>query len=204
MGVARSWLWNVNKTEEEARKILKDPGHPAFLLYAARRLASANLPREIFQDYLSKEDFLRCWPAIKRQMNKDGRNRERVIFWQGVFEYLLRNLKAKGTPFVRPRSEAPADPEQQRIGQAIKEIRRSRKMTQTELARKTGLTQQYIAKIEKGLTRSRPQTLDKIEKALGSSRHEFKPGKRLFPRAIIAEPVTTWFSDPSGMRTESQ
>jgi DNA-binding XRE family transcriptional regulator len=204
VGAAKSWLWNVNKTEEEAKKILKDPGHPAFLLYAARRLAHANLPKEIFRDYLNREDFLKHWPAIKRQMNKDSRNHDRALFWGGVYEYLKRDLKAKGISFPRPKAEARVDPEQQKAGQAIKGLRRSRKMTQAELAREAGLTQQHIAKIEKGLTRPRPKTLKKIERTLGVSRYEYKLNERPSPSAVVTEPVTTWFSENPDKRTESK
>jgi len=203
MGVARSWLWNVNKTDAEAKKILKDPGHPAFLLYAARRLATANLPREVFRDYLNREDFLRHWPAIKRQMNKDSRNQDRVLFWGGVYEYLIRDLKAKGAPFVKTKLEPRVDPEQQKAGQTMKERRRSRKMTQAELAKKTGLTQQHIAKIEKGLTRPRSATLKKIETALGASKYSYAEEKRL-SAGIVTEPVTTWFDEDLSKRTESK
>jgi DNA-binding XRE family transcriptional regulator len=198
VGVARSWLWNVNKTEEEARKILKDPAHPAFLLYAARRLANANLPREIFRDYLSKEDFLKCWPAIKRQMNKDSRNHDRILFWGGVHEYLKRDLKRKGISVAWPKAEIRVDPDQQKTGQSIRELRRSRKMTQAELARKTGLTQQHIAKIEKGATCPRPQTLKKIRERLGLHAYpEATPAVPFYVRdATISTPGTTWiFSD---------
>jgi DNA-binding XRE family transcriptional regulator len=199
MGVAKSWLWNVNKTEEEARKILKDPGHPAFLLYAARRLANANFPKEIFRDYLDQETFLRHWPAIKRQMNRDSRNHDRVLFWGGVYDYLMRGRKAKGISFPRPKAEARVDPEQHRTGQAIKDLRRSRKMTQAELAREAGLTQQYIAKIERGLTQPRSQTMKKIRNCLGELRYPEGPSfTPFFVRdASISKPGTTWiFPDP--------
>ncbi len=201
MGVAGAWLWNVNRTEKEVRQILKDPGHPSFFLYAARLLANANLPREVFRDYLNKENFLRNWPAIKRQMRKDSWNHERVLFWGGVYEYLVKDLKAKGTPFVRPKAEVHADPEQQKTGQAIKDMRRSQKMTQTELSRKTGLTQQHIAKIEAGITQPRSQTLKKIRNCFGGYVYPEEPSFTPFfiRDASISRPGTTWiFPDPKG------
>jgi len=204
MSVEKSWLWNVKTTDAEARKILADPGHPAFRVYAARRLAAANLPREVFRDYLKKEDFLKSWPAVKRQMRKDSRNRDRVIFWQGVYEYLIKELKTKGTPFVRPKAEVRIDPEQRRAGQTIKERRRSRKMTQADLARETGLTQQYIAKIERGLTRPRSATLKKIEKALGGAPYQYAVEEKRPSAGMITGPVTTWFISDPGMNTESK
>ena len=204
MGVDKAWLWNVKTTDAEARKILADPGHPAFLVYAARRLATANLPREVFRDYLKKEDFLKFWPSVKRQMRKDSRNRERVVFWQGVYEYLIKDLKAKGTPFERPKAEVRVDSDQKRLGEGLRALRRSRKMTQTELAKKVELTQQHIAKIEKGITCPRSKTLEKIEKALGSAPHQYKTEEAPVFVSRVSESVTTWFTPDSGMKTESK
>ncbi len=217
MGVDKSWLWNVKLTDAEAREVLRDPADPRFLMYAARRLATANLPREIFRNYLTREHFLLRWPAIKRQMRKDSRNRGRVIFWQGVYEYLIKELKEKGTPFVRPKKEARVDPEQKKDGDALRALRLSRKMTQAELAEKAGLTQQHIAKIEKGITQPRLGTLQKIQKALGASNpHEYPVDDTLSQAYRIAEPglhppstirhpaVTTWFTPDPGLRTESK
>lgn len=206
MGVDKSWLWNVKTTDAEARKILANPGHPSFRVYAARRLATANLPREVFRDYLKKEDFLKFWPAVKRQMRKDSRNRDRIVFWQGVYEYLIKELKTKGTPFARPKAEVRIDPEQKKAGEALRILRRSRKMTQAELAGKAGLTQQHIAKIEKGLARPRFRTLKKIKSILGEYLYPEEPSVApVFLRdAFISRPVTTWFSADPGMRTKSR
>lgn len=194
MGSSKSWLWNVNKTEDEARQILRDPAHPAFLLYAAKRLANANRPKEIFRDYLSKEVFLRFWSAVKRQMRKDSRNRERIVFWQGVYEYLVKDLKSKGTPFVRPKAEVRVDLEQKRIGEGLKALRLLKKMTQTELAEKAGLTQQHIAKIEKGITCPRPQTMKKIKSCLGEYSSPQGPSspQEFIREASFSKSGTTW------------
>lgn len=206
MGVDKSWLWNVKTTDAEARNILKNPEDPRFFLYAARRLATANLSREVFRNYLGKEDFLRHWPAIKRQMNKDSRNHERVIFWGGVFEYLIKALRAKGTPFVRQKAVISVDPVQKKEGEALRILRRSRKMTQAGLARKAGLTQQHIAKIEKGLARPRPATLKKIKSILGEYIYPEEPSVApVFLRdAFISRPGTTWIFPDVDRVTQSK
>ncbi len=199
MGIEASWLWNVKKSEKEAREVLRDIGNPLFVFYAGRLLAHANTPKEVFRDFLGKDDFLKKWPVIKGHMLKDSRNRERVIFWQGVYEYLIRDLKAKGIPFVRPKAKVSVDSEQQRAGQKIKSLRRLRKMTQAELAKKTGLTQQHIAKIEKGITSPRLATLKKIENALGLPDYQNKVSQeRFFPSCSISEPGTTWLGPDLG------
>ncbi|HPS36997.1 MAG TPA: helix-turn-helix transcriptional regulator, partial [Candidatus Omnitrophota bacterium] len=91
------------------------------------------------------------------------------------------------------------DPAQKRAGESLRALRRSKKMTQSELAAKTGLTQQYIAKIEKGLTNPRSGTLEKIRKALGAKPYEYAEGPLAqswrSAAGFISEPGTTLIED---------
>lgn len=52
------------------------------------------------------------------------------------------------------------------LGKKIKEIRKSKKLTQAELAWRTGLTPNFIGLIERGKKRPSLETLIKIGKAL--------------------------------------
>lgn len=83
-------------------------------------------------------------------------------------------------------------------------LRRSRKMTQAELARKAGFTQQHIAKIEKGIVRPRPQTMAKINRCLGPLQHEYKPEGISFRADRVTESVTAWFTSDPGLKTQSR
>jgi transcriptional regulator with XRE-family HTH domain len=58
------------------------------------------------------------------------------------------------------------------FGQRIAELRRKRKLTQEQLAEKSGLTQRTIASIEQGQRWARLSTLHKLAKALGVPRYE--------------------------------
>ena len=49
----------------------------------------------------------------------------------------------------------------------IRELREDRDLTQKELARKAGLTQANVSKIEKGISRPTIDTLIKLARALG-------------------------------------
>jgi len=108
-------------------------------------------------------------------MIKDSRNRARVIFWQGVYKYLIRDLKVKGTPFVRPKAKVRVVPELQKTRQTIRSMRRSKKMTQADLAREMGVKQQFISKIESGNQNFSVATLEKIERVLGPVKYENAP-----------------------------
>jgi transcriptional regulator with XRE-family HTH domain len=54
-------------------------------------------------------------------------------------------------------------------GQLIEQIRKEAKMTQTELAEKTGTTKSYISRIETGRTEPKVSTFYRIASALERS-----------------------------------
>ncbi|MGD0266410.1 MAG: helix-turn-helix transcriptional regulator [Candidatus Methylomirabilota bacterium] len=57
-------------------------------------------------------------------------------------------------------------PTQKRLAMRIKELRAARKMTQEDLARKTGLTRVHIARLESGNHDPTLSTLQGLAKAL--------------------------------------
>ena len=164
--MSKSWQWDVGRSDAEIRQILKNPGHPSFLHYAARLLARNNAPKEVFGEYLGKEDFCLHWQKIKRLMGKDPLNRGRIQFWQEIYRYLKEDLKKKGLVLRRPSPPAVAGSLQSKVGRRISEIRRVKKMTQVEVARGAGLTQQFVSKIEQGTENISLDTLDRIQKFL--------------------------------------
>jgi transcriptional regulator with XRE-family HTH domain len=56
----------------------------------------------------------------------------------------------------------------------IKKIRKARKMTQTELARRAGVSQPHIYDLENGNRRASPETLKRIAEALGVTVQELQ------------------------------
>lgn len=200
------WLWNINKTEAEVKKILADPDEKRFIHYAALLFSRhRGMPKEIFGTYVRKEDFCRHWAAIKRRMRKDKWNDERIPFWDGVHGYLVREFKKKGIVFPREKKPAVRDPAREKTGRGIRDQRKALKMTQAGLARRMGVTQQFIAKVESGTQNLSIETLKKIEKALGTKPFEYSveplPAE---PPLKVTEPVTTWFTEDPDRRTESK
>lgn len=161
------WQWDIRRSDQEIRKILKNPGHPSFFHYAALLLARTNVPREVFRQYLRKEDFCVAWNKIKRRMRKDQLSRERVQFWEAIHRHVKKDLKAKGIKLWKPAKKIiPESSLRVRVGKRIREIRQSKKMTQAELARETGLTQQFLSKIEQGTENVSLDTLERIQKSI--------------------------------------
>ena len=162
----KAWQWDVSRSDTEIRRILKNPAHPSFLHYAALLLARTNVPREVFGGYLKKEDFCIHWQKIKQRMLKDSSARERVQFWQEIYRHLKEDLKEKGLVLRRPSRPGVPGSLRSKIGGRLTEIRCSRKLTQAEVARGAGLTQQFVSKIEKGTENISLDTLERIQKFL--------------------------------------
>jgi len=166
--MAKAWQWDVRRSEEEIQQILKDPKHPSFPHYASLLLARNNVPKEVFGEYLRKEDFCVHWPNLKRRMRKDQWSQGRIQFWEEIYRHLKDDFKAKGIRLRRP-SPLPVrkDSLRLRIGKRIQEIRRSKKMTQGEIARGAGLTQQFVSRIEQGRENVSVDTLERLQRFLG-------------------------------------
>jgi DNA-binding XRE family transcriptional regulator len=88
------------------------------------------------------------------------------------FEDILRaNYGEKGTP---KRDKFEADSLAFRLGVMLKEARKEAKMTQQQLAQRTGTKKSYISRIEKGKSDIQISTYYKlIETGLGKQLHIF-------------------------------
>lgn len=158
-------FWDKKINTEEAKRILKDEDNPRFIEFSSLLLARSNKPKRIFDNYLSKELFIKNWVNIKRRMRDNKWNDSRIIFWDEIYKAVRKNIAVKGfrEPKVRPLD---IDPEVKIICDKIKDYRNKSRLTQTELAKKSGLSQQSISFIEQGYINISLRTLKKIADAL--------------------------------------
>lgn len=170
--MSKAWQWDVRRSDDQIREILKDPLQPSFLHYAALLLARSNVPREVLGEYLRKEDFCIQWDNIKRRMRKDRLSQDRIQFWQAIYRHVKEDLKAKGITLRRPRKIMTENSLRAKVGKRIREIRCAKKITQAELGRVAGLTQQFLSKIEQGTENISLDTIERIQKSLKESLFE--------------------------------
>jgi len=158
------WLWDRKTTPAKARRIFKKPDSPLFLIMAALLLARKNVPKEVFKDYLDPLIFCRYWPAIKRKMRQDKWTEPRIIFWQAIYEKLAEKYRAKSIVFKpeKPVKKLVCE----NLGKEIAALRREQGLSQKELARKIGISQQLISRIEKGRENLSLITITHIARAL--------------------------------------
>ncbi len=158
-------FWDKKINTEEAKKILKDENHSRFIEFASLLLARSNNPKKIFADYLSKELFVRNWLKIKRRMRDNKWNDRRIIFWDEIYKVVRKSIHIEGLREYKARP-LDIDPEIKIICDKIKDYRKKTGLTQIELAKKTGLSQQSISFMEQGYINISLRTLKKIADAL--------------------------------------
>lgn len=166
-----NWLWDKDITEEESKAILVNSGDPQFIAYAALLLSRTNSAKEVFQNFLSRENFFVSWTKIKRQMRKDSWNNPKIDYWQAIYDTLkaekpeLKQLKAPPSePSVLKESVSSVTRE---IGARIKALREQGGLSQKDLAGKLGISAQIISRIESGRQNVSVETLNKICEKLG-------------------------------------
>lgn len=164
-GVKVNWLWDSRLSEKEARKILKNEDNPKFDIYAERLFSRTSDPKMAF-GIVNKVTFCKKWPTIKKHMRKDRWLTNRVAFWQTIYEHLYEKLKAEGIKIRQPQDET-IPPERMKIAHKIRDMRIRSGYTQKDIAKKLGVIQQYISKIENGRENLSVDTLKRIADAFG-------------------------------------
>lgn len=160
----RDWLWDRNITIAGAQKILKSPEDKRFILMASLLLERKSNPKEVFR-YIDPLLFCKKWPEIKRKMRQDKWIQNRIIFWQAIYETLLERYKKRGIEF-RIAKHIVRDVLCELLGKEIRRIRKEEGLSQEQLAKKTGFSQQLVSRIEKGRENISLLTLKKISRAL--------------------------------------
>lgn len=160
-----NWLWDSLLSEEEAQSILKDEKNPKFDLYAEKLLSRVSDPAFVF-NLMDKVLFCKRWPIIKRSMGKDQWLKTRVVFWQTIYERLHERFRGQG---IRIRNPQEIRIPRQRLVLAtqIRKVRVKLGYTQRDIAKKLGVIQQYVSKIESGRENVSFDVLKRIADALG-------------------------------------
>jgi DNA-binding XRE family transcriptional regulator len=158
-------FWDKKFGREEARQVLKDESNPRFIEFAALLLSRTNQPKVVFENYLDKAAFCNNWRRIKLRMRKDKWGDSRILFWDEVYRVVRRTIDKKElrTAFER---NVTIDPDIRKLCEQIRETRKQQGMSQTDLAQKSGLSQQTISFVEQGYVNISIKTLKKIVDAL--------------------------------------
>ena len=159
-----NWLWDSKLSKKEARAILKNAKHPKFEMYAAKLLSRVSDPTVVF-GYIDEVVFCKSWPGIKKRLARDRWLKNKIVFWQAMHERRLEVLKEKGVAIRQVPQRTKIPPERAALAGQIRDIRIKLGYTQKELAKKLGVIQQYISKIESGRENISIGTLKRIADA---------------------------------------
>lgn len=144
----KNWLWDTSLDKKEVRKILTDENDPKFVIYAEKLLSRSNNAKEVFS-LIEKKAFCRKWYGIKKRLNKDRWAKNKVVYWQVIYDNVKDQLKHKGFK-IRKELKRTLPVVRKDLARQIKKIRISLGYTQKEVAKQLGVAQQYISKIESG------------------------------------------------------
>ncbi|MEA3305531.1 MAG: helix-turn-helix transcriptional regulator [Candidatus Omnitrophota bacterium] len=143
-----NWLWDSRLEEKEVRKILKNGSHPKFDICAEKLFSRVSDPKVAF-NIVDKVTFCKKWPGIKKRMKKDRWLKNRMVFWQTIYERVHERLKERGIKLREPQ-EVKISQERMKLARQIRGIRMKLGYTQKDIAKKLGVVQQYVSKIENG------------------------------------------------------
>lgn len=143
-----NWLWDTRLTEKQVKRILKNPSNPRFYIYAEKLLSRTSDP-DIALEIIGPKIFRREWPILKKRIQKDVWARHRVAFWQSMYTKMLKNSS-----------------QHQEIARQIRGMRLKRGYTQRDMAKKLGVIQQYVSKLETGRENITIDTLERIADVL--------------------------------------
>lgn len=146
-----NWLWDTRLSETRVKKILEDENNPRFYIYAEKLFSRINDPKTAFS-YIPKEVFCRYWPLIKQRIDKDAWSKGKSDFWQEYYDQIATQLNVHGSALS----------ERMSIAQQIKDIRLQLGYTQTDMAKRLGVIQQFISKLETGRENLTIDTLKRI------------------------------------------
>jgi UDP-N-acetylglucosamine 1-carboxyvinyltransferase len=146
-----NWLWDTRLSETRVKNILKDEKNPRFYIYAEKLFSRISDTQTAFS-YVPKEVFFRHWPDIKQRIDKDTWKKGKAEFWQKTYEQIAAHLEVHGSALS----------ERMSIAQQIKAIRLQLGYTQEEMAKRLGVIQQFVSKLETGRENLTIDTLKRI------------------------------------------
>lgn len=158
-------FWDKKYTLDEIKNILKDEQNSRFVEIASLLFERTNKPKSIFNKYITQEIFVNNWAKIKRRMRENKWNNDRIIFWDEIYKAVKKKTNFQ---FVRSSKERilDVDPEIKGLSDLIRKQREAKGLTQVQLSKKAGLSQQAISFVEKGYVNVSLRTLKKISDAL--------------------------------------
>jgi DNA-binding Xre family transcriptional regulator len=154
------YFWDLNEAAlKDTENILKDPKHSKFQSRIVRLLSRCQDPKEVFS-VISREDFIKAWPKLRRYWMKIDKESDFRDWWQAIYEEAskgdIKNKKSDSMPSLLF----------EKVGIKIREARIDREMSQKDLALAIGMQQPDISKIEEGKKNITLETLARICKYL--------------------------------------
>lgn len=160
-----NWLWDSKITVHDAKEILSDEHNQRFERYMVKLLSRVSDPQYVLT-LINEEMFCKKWPLVKKAMKKDRWLKSKVFFWQTIYERIHDRLKKQGVK-IRKSERVKTSPVRARLAEQIKKLRVTLGYTQADVAKRLGVIQQYVSRIESGKENVTVDTLNRIAQVFG-------------------------------------
>jgi len=144
----KNWHWDIRMPYRKIKELLRREDDPRFPRLAGTLLARVEDAKQVFE-LIKPAAFCRRFKAIEREILSDQWTSEKAAFWKATYLRLSKELQARGERIRRPARIELDDFDRQLI-EKVKQCRKNALMSQAELAKFMGASQQYISGIEKG------------------------------------------------------
>lgn len=146
--IRKNWYWDLRVPYSKIKEILKREDDPRFPRLAGTLLGRVQDPRQVFE-LIAPAAFCRRYKAIENEIKSDEWTKEKTAFWRATYLRLSKEFREKGEKIRKP-EVIKLDHFDRALIEKVKQCRKSAVMSQAELARFMGYSQQYISGVEKG------------------------------------------------------
>jgi transcriptional regulator with XRE-family HTH domain len=163
----RDWLWDSSLSDNDVVSILSDIKNPEFIPLTAKLLSRKGDAKEVFADFIKREDFLASWLRIRNEMKKNQWGRPKIHYWSAIYHELKKYKDILQVKEHMPQFDSSITARCAEIGSRIKREREEKHLTQKAFAQKLRVSQQLISKIESGRQNVSIGVLQHISQTLG-------------------------------------
>ena len=143
-----NWYWDLNMPFKKIKQILAREDDPRFPRLAGTLLARVQDSKQVF-DLIAPNAFCRRYQAIENEIKSDEWAKEKAAFWKATYLRLSKELQEKGEKIRKPEVIV-LDTFDRALVERVIQCRKVAAMSQKELAKFMGYSQQYISGIETG------------------------------------------------------
>lgn len=160
-----NWYWDLNMPLKKIKQILAREDDPRFPRLAGTLLSRVQDSKQVF-NLITPTAFCRRFQAIENEIKSDEWAKEKAAFWKATYLRLSKELQEKGEKIRKP-EVIELDAFDRALVEKVIQCRKAAVMSQKELAKFMGCSQQFISGVETGREKITVEFLKKLAQVTG-------------------------------------